>query len=393
MRHSVYLAWAYIRFHALKSAVLVLAIALIIAMPLATRLVLDASERVLTTRADATPLLVGAKGSALDVLMTALYFTDDRPQPLSMAASERVWDSGWAISIPVYVRFSVNGLPIVGTSLDYFDLRGLEIAEGRGLTVLGEAVIGARAAEHLGVGAGGHIISDPVNLFDLAGSYPLRMPVVGVLAPSGSADDDAVFVDVKTSWVIQGIGHGHNDLADDMELVLDDVDGELVISEALPLFNEITSESLSSYHFHGDPNDYPISAVIAVPPDRKAATILRGRYVHPMLDEQIIVPSDVVKELLETVFRIGKILDAVMIAAILSALLAIAVTIYLSLELRRGELTTLFKLGSARATSWRLVGAELLILLSLGVLIAGVATAILAGHADRLATWLLSIAV
>jgi len=393
MRHAFYLAWAYIRFHALKSAVLVLAIGLIVAMPLATRLVLDASERVLTTRAEATPLLVGAKGSALDVLMTALYFTDDRPQPLTMAASERVWDSGLAVSIPVYVRFSVDGAPIVGTSLDYFDLRGLTIAEGRGLAVLGEAVLGARAAERLGVGVGQHIISDPVNLFDLAGSYPLRMPVVGVLEPEGSPDDDGVFVDIKTSWVIEGIGHGHDNLTDGMELVLDDIDGDLVISEALPLFNEITPESLPDYHFHGDPNDYPISAVIAVPPNRKAATILRGRYVHPLLDEQIVVPSAVVQDLLQTVFKIGRILDAVILAAVLSALLAIAVTIYLSLELRRGELTTLFKLGSARATSWRLVAAELFILVSLGVFSATVATAALAGRADRLAIWLLSIAV
>ncbi len=40
------------------------------------------------------------------------------------------------------------------------------------------------------------------------------MPVVGVLARAGTPDDSAVFVDIKTAWVIAGIGHGHTDLTD-----------------------------------------------------------------------------------------------------------------------------------------------------------------------------------
>ena len=52
-------------------------------------------------------------------------------------------------------------------------------------------------------------MSDPLNVFDLSGTYPLKMRVVGVLEKSGSADDDAVFVDLHTEWIISGIGHGH----------------------------------------------------------------------------------------------------------------------------------------------------------------------------------------
>ena len=38
------------------------------------------------------------------------------------------------------------------------------------------------------------------------------MPVVGILGPTRTADDQAVFVDLKTAWVIQGLGHGHQDV-------------------------------------------------------------------------------------------------------------------------------------------------------------------------------------
>ena len=36
--------------------------------------------------------------------------------------------------------------------------------------------------------------------------------VVGVLPPTNTPDDDGIFVDIKTAWVIQGIGHGHEDV-------------------------------------------------------------------------------------------------------------------------------------------------------------------------------------
>ena len=58
------------------------------------------------------------------------------------------------------------------------------------------------------MGVGGHVVSSPESVFDLAGVYPLKMAVVGVLAPTHTPDDDAVFVDVKTAWVIAGLAHG-----------------------------------------------------------------------------------------------------------------------------------------------------------------------------------------
>ncbi|MEM7519324.1 MAG: ABC transporter permease, partial [Planctomycetota bacterium] len=186
--------------------------ALILFVPIATQILLSTSERTLTARADATPLILGSRGSALDLTMAALYFSDESPEAIEMREVESVWDSGLATPIPLHTAFSSSGFRIVGTSLDYFDFRELEIADGRGLAVLGEAIIGANVAATLERGPGDTLVSAPQNLFDLDGVYPLEMPVVGVLAPTNTADDDAIFVDIKTAWVIQGIGHGHEDV-------------------------------------------------------------------------------------------------------------------------------------------------------------------------------------
>ena len=45
------------------------------------------------------------------------------------------------------------------------------------------------------------------------GSYPDHMHVKGILAPTGTADDGAIFTDYQNGWMILGIMHGHGDVA------------------------------------------------------------------------------------------------------------------------------------------------------------------------------------
>ena len=206
--NALYLAFAYLRYHWARSLVLVLVAALIMFVPVATQTLLSTSERALVARGKDTPLLLGSRGSQLDLTMAALYFSEERPDPVPMLEVESVWDSGLGVPIPVHTAFASSGFRIVGTTLDYFDFRDLSVIEGRGLSLLGDAVIGAKVAQELGKGVGDTLVSSPENLFDLDGVYPLEMPIVGVLEQTNTPDDTAIFVDIKTTWVIQGIGHG-----------------------------------------------------------------------------------------------------------------------------------------------------------------------------------------
>ena len=382
MIDSLYIAWRYVSFNWARAMTLVACVTLIAVLPLSLELLLEESERQLLERAETTPLVVGAKGSELDLVMNSLYFGDTVPELISMAKLEQVRATGLAVPIPMYVRFKARGAPIVGTSLDYFDLRGLQIAQGRKFALLGEAVIGAAVATELGLEPGDDLLSSPETLFDLAGVYPLKMRIVGVLAPSNSADDLAVFVEVKTAWVVQGLVHGHQDLAEvtDPTLVMDRSDGKVTATAKVAQYTQITPENIDSFHFHGDPADYPITAVIALPYDRKAGAILRGRYVaagadSDVLSGQITVPSDVVAELLANIFRIKSVLDAVILVVGLATALALVLVFALSLRLRQREIQTMFKLGCSRMMTARLLGAEILIIL----VASGVLTLLLLG--------------
>ena len=57
---------------------------------------------------------------------------------------------------------------------------------------LGECVLGATVAAELGLAPGDSVVLSSESVFDLAGVYPLKLRVVGVLERSFDADDSAI---------------------------------------------------------------------------------------------------------------------------------------------------------------------------------------------------------
>jgi putative ABC transport system permease protein len=303
--------------------------------------------------------------------MNTLYFSDEVPELITMEASQRVVESELAQPIPVYIRFRASGFPIVGTTLDYFDYRKLKLSQGRQLTMLGDCVLGAIAAQKSGLKPGDSIISSPENLFDLAGIYPLKMKVAGILTKSHTSDDRAIFVDIKTAWIIQGLGHGHTDVTKtkDTSVILKKTKGNVIANAKLKNYMEVTIDNRNSFHFHGDLSELPLSAVIAIPHNNKSETILRGRYLSAQATQQIIKPKDVIDGLLENIFRIKNVLDAIIMLVGTATILAIILIFALSLRLRQREIKTIFKLGCSRMTITKLLAAEIFLI----ILISGIA--------------------
>ena len=383
---SLYIAWKYLNFSKARTATLVACVTLIAVLPLALQLLLAETERQLLSRAASTPLLLGAPGSALDLVMNGLYFDDEVPELISMAAVTTLADSGLASPIPLYVRFKARRFPIVGTTLDYFDFRGLALATGRPLALLGECVVGAEVAERLDLKAGDSLLSSPETVFDLAGVYPLNMKVAGVLARAHTPDDLAVFVDIKTAWVVEGLVHGHQDLrrVEDAGVIIEQTSDNLIANAKLVEYTEITPGNIESFHFHGAPGDYPLSAVITVPNDAKSATILRGRYLDGDSDYQLVVPETVIDGLLANIFRIKHMLDAVIVLVAVATVLALLLVFALSIRLRQREIQTLFRLGGSRLTIARLLAAEIAIIALISAVLCAMAMLLVSHYSDEL---------
>lgn len=371
MKDHLYIAWKYLSYNKAKTATLVGCIVLIAFMPLALELLLNESERQLISRAVETPLVIGAKGSSLDLIMNTLYFGDEVPEVITMAAADRVLESNLAMPISMYVRFTARNHPIIGTTLDYFDFRNLTLATGEPLTMLGDCILGATTAEDLELGVGDYLVSSPENLFDLAGTYPLKMKIVGVLKKSHTPDDIAVFVDLKTTWIIQGLMHGHQDLwkVEDPTLILDQSDKNITGSPKVYEYSEITEKNIDQFHYHGDPLTAPITAVIAIPFEEKSATLLRGRYLSKDEIYQIVKPEETIDTMFENIFRIKNVLDAVILVVSFGTIAALILVFALSLRLRQREIRTIFMIGCRQLTIVRLIAAEISIVIFLGAFI------------------------
>ena len=372
MSDVLFLAWRYLRFNWIKSLVLLASISLVLFLPLGLQVVVQQGADMLTSRAAATPLLIGAKGSAVDLTLSALYFRAPTIEPIAYREVTRVNQSGLAAGIPLHLRYLAGRQRIVGTTTDYIAFRGMRLAEGRLMALLGECVPGALAAEKLGVGVGDHVLSTPAGAFDVAGSYPLKMPVVGVLAPSGSPDDDAVFADIRTAWVIAGLAHGHMDMAapEAESGVLQREGRNLVANAAVLSYTEITPDNIDSFHFHGDRAGFPVDAVIAFPDDRKSSIMLRGRYETRQDTVQMVVPLRVINSLLDTVFSVRNFVVLGSIGVIIATAAIAALVFGLAIRLRQREIATIQKIGGPRRRVSAMLLTEILLVVCGAVIIA-----------------------
>ncbi len=373
--NSFFIAGRYLLYHKGRSLILIIALAIILFVPVFLNIIVSQSRKQLSSRADDTPLILGAPGSSLDLAMSNLYFVAKQPASITYQDAIDIEQSGLATAIPLHTGFRVGDFRIVGTTLDYFEHRQLNIKDGRLMAMLGEAVVGASAARRLNCSAGDSLVSTPENFIDIAGQYPLKMKVTGVLAATGTADDEAVFVDLRTSWVIAGLGHGHQDLSKnkDPSITLKSDDKNTVTANAkLITYIEITAKNLASFHFHGDDSGFPISSAILVPKDEKSKALLLGRYQNPSQSQtrQLIRPPLIMQELIDAIFRIKTVLDVVVIVVAISTALTILLVFILSLRLRARELTTIFRLGCGRLTTAGFVIAELFLIAAASLILA-----------------------
>ncbi|HEY4075596.1 MAG TPA: ABC transporter permease [Rhizomicrobium sp.] len=158
-------------------------------------------------------LVVGPKGSALDlVLCCALHISDPRGLVSEKAAMAAVHQPLVRTAAPIALGDNVNGWRIVGTRPELLSIYHGDLARGRMWRRPLEAVLGAQAAKalHLSIGdtfVGAHGLA-------LGGEIHSQFPyrVTGVLAPTGTVLDRLVLCDIESVRYIHRM-HAEDDAA------------------------------------------------------------------------------------------------------------------------------------------------------------------------------------
>lgn len=207
------LSLAYLKDRALGSLVNVV----LLALGVATLVILLVFSRQLEERftrdAQGIDLVVGAKGSPLQLILSSIYHVDVPTGNIPVETAELLRrDRTIASVIPLALGDNFRGFRIVGTEPALADHYGARLAEGRMFAAEGEAVVGAEVARRTGMrlgqkftGSHGLSADDPAaHEHDHA-----VMTAVGILAPTGTVADRLILTPVETVWHAHGIPHKH----------------------------------------------------------------------------------------------------------------------------------------------------------------------------------------
>lgn len=376
-------AWTLVRahltFHWRRTTVLIGCLWIGCLVPLVLSQVMPEVQKQLQRRANETPVVFGSPGSSLECVLHALYFRPTQAPPLRYGDWQSLQQAGFERCVPLHVRFSTNDYPIVGTHLEYFTYRQCQFLAGEPFGRIGDCVIGSEVARQLELNVGEFLISSPRSFLSIAADYPLQMKIVGILQPTASPDDRAVFVDLKTTWVIENLGHGHQDVSqsNDPNLVLERNEQGTVASAAVLPFTVVTEENLASFHFHGEMADFPITAMVLLD-DRQRAQDLAAGVAQKNAKVQTVFAGDAIRELLSLLFQIQNVIVAVSIFVGVATLMLFGLVIGLSVQIRQQEMETLFKLGASRGLTWTLYGLEVLVIAVVALLLAGLISRLIA---------------
>ena len=154
-------------------------------------------------------LVVGAKGSGLQLVLCAVFHIDVPTGNVPLAELRDIARHPMIASvIPLSLGDAYRGFRIVGTTPAYVDHYAGRLAEGRLWERSMEAVMGSRAARETGLRAGGSFIGAH-GLEGDSGFHHDEDPyrVVGVLRETGSVLDRLILVDSASVWEVHAV-HG-----------------------------------------------------------------------------------------------------------------------------------------------------------------------------------------
>ena len=207
------LSLAYIRARALNAALNLLLLALGAGTIVLLLLFSAQLEDRLTRDARGIDLVIGAKGSPLQLILSSIYHVDFPTGNIPLAEAER-WAAHPMVAeaIPLALGDSLAGFRIVGTEPAYARHYGAELSDGRLWREPFEATLGAAVAAQTGLAVGDSFVGS----HGLApggpehGEHAYR--VVGVLAPNASVLDRVVLTPVESVWLTHGIEpHEHEE--------------------------------------------------------------------------------------------------------------------------------------------------------------------------------------
>lgn len=361
-----HMAWTYLWHRKLTTILTMLSVALGVALITAVLTLRDETRKRFEEEGQTFDIVVGAKGSALQLVLCAVYFMDRPPGNIGPDVYEELRKESLVhAAFPIGIGDSYEGYPIVGTTSAYLEHTRLDVrteerlpvlafAQGRNFAAPMEIVLGAHVARTTGLRVGDEVVGThgfielSESLLEQVGGHshadsPYR--VVGILAPSNSPNDRALFTDIHSVWQI------HGDSGDFPEWHGAGEDAHDGHDEARHAEN---TEDPAHEASHASDQVTAVLVQLDSPADRFVFKDLVNRKYNAAAD----IPIQVIEKLYDQLLSTAKtVLLAVGYLVVVVSALSILIGLYLSILQRRRDLAIMRALG---ASAYEIFGAILI---------------------------------
>lgn len=370
------IAWRSIQHRAVASALTAFSMALGVALVVAVLVIYQVLDHSFRRSSQGYDMIVGpVKGGPLEVVLSTVYYLQPPRGTVPYEIYEELHHGRFAtevaVAIPVCIGGSYAGFPVVGTVPEMFEEfrylgdRRYEFApDGRNFKPDApfEAVIGATVARKAGLKVGDTFRVTHGLAAEGGHEHPDQFTIVGVLKPTGTPNDRAIFVNIQGFWEL----HQHDVGQADQAGRTSDAD----ISE-----ESIAAEEATGDHQHDHSRE--LTAVLIKRDWSNSAKALNlPVLINREPGVQSVIPAEEVAKLFEGL--LGNIQAVLLIFAVMIVVVAgigLMVSIYNSMNERKLEIAIMRALGAKRTTVMMVILLES-ILLSLG----GGAIGVILGH-------------
>lgn len=335
-----------------STVVTVLTVAVAVALLVVLASMRDAGRRAFERGSGDMHLLISADASPLVSVLNGIFYANPPRRPLTWERYTRLvaeLPAQWAI--PTQIGDSYMGLPVLATTPEFFthfrpDGRNpWRLASGRFFERPFEVVVGARAARATGLRPGDRIhlthgiprsrqARDP-DAPDPHVHYDFTYEVVGVLEPSGSSHDRALFTDLTSSWII----HAHDRRTRQDPSIKATTEEDLTPGDRL-----ITGVYLRLLTRPGSDTPANLPQVFDMLRRDPSLTVAQPRQE---IDRLFVIVSD-----------LNQIFLAIGACVLLAGGVGIMLALYNSMEARRRQIAVLRVLGASRPRVFGLVLTE-----------------------------------
>ena len=312
-------------------------------------------------------LVVGAKGSPLQLILCSMYHIDNPTGNISLKnATPLLRDKHPLIkkAIPLSLGDNFKSFRIVGTNHDLVNLYGGKLLNGALWAKDFDVTIGRAVADDTNLKIGDKFVSSHGFVEDIDLTHDeTGFTVVGILEGTGSVLDQLILTNTSTIWGV----HKHQGESKDSTAHKEDEHKAL---------EEVQNESHVHNNSNADLLNHPEEAITSVLIQYKSKTNFQalnfGRNINENTEMQAASPAIEINRLYN---MIGVGTDAIRSLAILIAIvsaLSIFISLYKSMRDRKYELALLRVMGAGRLKIFLLIILEGLILASIGFIIGSI---------------------